>query len=91
MGYLPPHHVILLVDNILRQSLVDDDRFTLKPANGRKHPTVKLTALAYADDVTITSYSSSGDERTLRRFQFHSEAIGLKLFTSKAKVHHVGY
>ena len=35
---LSPHLVILLVDYILRQSLVDEDGLTLKPANGRRHP-----------------------------------------------------
>ena len=88
-GTLSPHLFILLVDYILRQSLVDEDGFTLKPANGRRHPVVTLTALAYADDVAVTCDSTSGAESTLRRLQFHSEAIGLKL--NAAKVLHVGY
>ena len=75
---LSPHLFILLVDYILRQSLVDEGGFTLKPANDRRHPAVTLTALALADDVaitsdiTITSDSASGAERTLCRLQFHS-------------------
>ena len=79
---------ILLVDYILRQSLVDEDELTLKPANGRRHPAVILTALAYADDVAITNDSASGDDRTIRRHQFHPEAVGLKLNASKTIVHH---
>ena len=39
---LSPHLLILLVDYILRQSLVDEDGFTLKPASGRRHPAVTL-------------------------------------------------
>ena len=50
-----------------------------------------MTALAYADDVAIISHSASGAERTLRRLQFHSEVIGLKLNVAKTKVLHVGY
>ena len=50
-----------------------------------------MTALAYAEDVAITSDSASGAESTLRRLQFHSEAIGLKLNAAKTKVLHVGY
>ena len=88
---LSPHLFILLVDCILRQSFVDEDRFTLKPANGCRHPAVTLTALAYADDVAIASNSASGAERTLRRLQFHSDAIGLKLNAANTKVLHVGY
>ena len=57
---LLPHIFILLVDYIFRQSLIDEDGFTLKPAKGRRHPAVTLTALAYADDVAITSDSASG-------------------------------
>ena len=86
-----PHLSNLLVDYILWQSLVDEDGFTLKRASGRGHPAVTLTALAYADDVAITSDSASGAESTLRRLQFHSEAIGLKLNAAKTKVLHVGY
>ena len=88
---LSPHLFIPLVDCILRQSLVDEDRFTLKPANGRRHPSVILNALPYADYVAITSYCASGAERTLRWLKFHSEAIGLKLNAAKPKVFHVGY
>ena len=82
---------ILLVDYILRQSLVDEDRFTLKTANGRRHLTVTLTALAYADDVAIISDYASGAANTLRWLQFYSETIDLKLNASKTKVLHVGY
>ena len=88
---MSPHLFILLVDYILRQSLVDEDGSTLMPANGRRHPAVTLTALAYADDVAITSDSASGAERTIRRLQFHSGAIGLKLNAEKTEVLHVGY
>ena len=87
---LSPHLFILLVDYILRQSLVDVDGFTLKPANGRRHPAVILTALAYADDVAISSDSSSGAKSSLRRLQFHSEAISLKMNAAKTKVLFVG-
>ena len=88
---LSPHLFILLVDYILRQPLVDEDGFTLKPANGRRHPAVTLTALSCADDVAITSDSASGAESTLLRLQFHSEMIVLKLNVAKTKVLHVGY
>ena len=64
-----PHISILLVDYILRLSLVDEDGFTPKPANGRRYPAVTLTALAYSVHVVITSDSASGAERTLRRLQ----------------------
>ena len=88
---LSPYLFILLVDYILRQSLVNEDGLTLKPANGRRHPAIISTALAYADDVAITSDSASGAERTLHRLQLHSEAIGLKLNVAKTTVLHVGY
>ena len=86
-----PHLFILLVDYILRQSLGDEDGFTVKPANGRKHPVFAFTALACADDVAINSDSARGAERILRRLQTHSEAIDLKLNAAKTKVLHVGY
>ena len=85
------HIFIQLVDCILKLSLVDEDGFTLKPANGPRHPAVTVTALAYADDVAITSDSASGAERTLHRLQFYSEAVSLKLKVVITKVLHAGY
>ena len=85
---LSPHIFILLVDYILRQSLVDEDGFTLKTANGGRHPSATLTALAYANDVEITSDTTSGAERTLHQLQFYSEAVGLKLNAAKTNVLH---
>ena len=84
---LSPHIFILLVDYIIRQSLVDEDGFTLKPAIGRRYPAVTLTA----DDVAITRDSASGAEKALIRLQFYSEAVGLKLNAAKTNVLHVGY
>ena len=84
---LSPHLFILQVDYILRQSLVDEDGFTLKLANGRRHPAVTLSALAYADDVAITGDSASGAESTLRQLQFQSEAVGLKLNAAETKAY----
>ena len=55
------------------------------------HPAVTLTALTYAENIANSSDSASGAERTLRRLQFHSEAIGLKLYSAKTIVLHVGY
>ena len=75
-----PHILIQIVDYVLRQSLVDEDRFTMKPANGRRDSAVTLTALAYANDVSIISA-----EVTSCRLQFHSEAIGLKLNAQEQK------
>ena len=53
------HLFILMVDYILRQSLVDEDGSTLKQANGRRHPAVTFTALAYTDDVVIADSNGS--------------------------------
>ena len=48
---------------VVIQSHDVEDGLTLKPANGRRHPAVTLTALTYADDVAITSDSANGPER----------------------------
>ena len=59
------------------------------PANGRRHPAVTMTALAYADGVAITCDSAIGAERTIRRPQLYSEAVGLKLNAEKTKYLHI--
>ena len=61
---LSPHLLIQLVGYIHGQSLVDEDRFILKQANGPTHPAVTLTALAYTDDVAITGDFASCAGRT---------------------------
>ena len=66
---LSPHIFILLVDYILKKSHVSEDGYTLKQANGHRHPAITLTALAYASNIAIISDSTSGAERTLRRLQ----------------------
>ena len=75
---LSPHISILLVYYILRQSLVNKDGSTLKPAIGCRNLATLMTALTYAEDVAITSDSTSDAECTLHRLQFYSEAVGSK-------------
>ena len=66
---LSPHISILIVDYIFRKkSIVDEYEFSLKPANGRRHPAIAISALEYAFDVAITSDSAGGTERSIHRF-----------------------
>ena len=44
---LSPYVFILLVDCILRQSIVNEDGFALKPANDHRHSAVTLTAVEF--------------------------------------------
>ena len=61
------------------------------PSTGRSHPAVTLAALAYANDVAITSDYANVVGRTLPRLHFCSEAVGLKLSAAKTKNLLVGY
>ena len=83
---LSPHLLILLIDYIFRQSLIDEDGFTLNPANVRRYPAVTLTALAYTDDVAITIDSASGVERHYAGSSF----IQRRLNAARTEVLHVG-
>ena len=85
------HFSILLFAYILRQSRVDEDGITLKPANSFGYPAVAMSVLAYADYVAITSGSAPGAERTLHRLQLHSVTVGLMLNAAKTEDPQVGY
>ena len=85
---LLPHIFILLVDNIFRQSLVDEDGFALNPANGRRHPAATLTDYHMLTMLQLPM-TTSGAECTLHWLQFYSEALVLKLNAARTKVLHV--
>ncbi|KAL8584102.1 hypothetical protein ACOMHN_011717 [Nucella lapillus] len=53
---LSPFLFITVLDSVLRQTLREEDGFTVKRRRSSRHPeTKKLCALAYADDIAIIS------------------------------------
>ncbi|KAL8624354.1 hypothetical protein ACOMHN_012754 [Nucella lapillus] len=46
---------ITVLDSVLRQTLREEDGFTVKRRRRSRHPKTKLCALAYADDIAIIS------------------------------------
>ncbi|KAL8611562.1 hypothetical protein ACOMHN_067246 [Nucella lapillus] len=57
---LSPFLFITVLDSVLRQTLREEDGFTVKRRRSSRHPETKLCALAYADDIAIISDTPDG-------------------------------
>ncbi|KAL8614931.1 hypothetical protein ACOMHN_059854 [Nucella lapillus] len=76
--------------SVLRQTLREEDGFTVKRRRSSRHPKTKLCALAYADDIAISSNTPDGAERTLHRLVSSDSRVGLEISKPKREVIHIG-
>ncbi|KAL8558244.1 hypothetical protein ACOMHN_040942 [Nucella lapillus] len=82
---LSPFLFITVLDSVLRQTLREEDGFTVKPRRSSRHPETKLCALAYADDIAIISDTPDGAERTLHRLVSSASRVGLEIRKPKKR------
>ncbi|KAL8562787.1 hypothetical protein ACOMHN_022662 [Nucella lapillus] len=87
---LSPFLFITDLDSVLRQTLREEDGFTVKRRRSSRHPETKLCALAYADDIAIISDTPDGAERTLHRLVLSTSHVGLEMSKPKTEVIHIG-
>ncbi|KAL8624856.1 hypothetical protein ACOMHN_002549 [Nucella lapillus] len=76
--------------SVLRQTLREEDGFTVKRRRSSCHPVTKLCTLAYADDIAIISDTPDGTERTLHRLVSSASRVGLEISKPKTEVIHIG-
>ena len=60
--------------------------FTLTPRRSRRHPTVVLTDLDYADDISLLSDSVEQAQELLNRVELECSKVGLRLNAKKTEV-----
>ncbi|KAJ4939839.1 hypothetical protein JOQ06_029275, partial [Pogonophryne albipinna] len=60
--------------------------FTLTPRRSRRHPTVVLTDLDYADDISLLSDSVEQAQELLNRVESECAKVGLRLNAKKTEV-----
>ncbi|KAL8587252.1 hypothetical protein ACOMHN_013336 [Nucella lapillus] len=87
---LSPFLFITVLDSVLRQTLREEDGFTVKRRRSSRHPETKLCALAYADDIAFISDTPDGAERTLHRLVSSASRVGLEISKPKTEVIHIG-
>ena len=64
---LSPFLFVMVMDFALRRALREDDGFVVAGRRSSRHPAVRLTCLAYADDVALTCCDPAAAQRAVRR------------------------
>ena len=87
---LSPYLFIVLLDYALKKTLQDDVGLVVRKRNGRRHPTVYVGVLAYADDICLLAESIDDVKCSLHRLETSAAKIGLTINYNKAKAMHLG-
>lgn len=88
---LAPLLFIIILDYVLRRALCDEeDSYILRPRMCSRQPCVRLSALAYADDIALLCSGPEAALRTLTRLHNEGLKVGLKISAKKTEVMHIG-
>ena len=82
--------IIVLLDYSLKMTLQDDVGFVVCKLNGRRHPTIHIGVLAYADDICLLAESIDDAKCSLHRLESFAAEIGLTINHNKTKTMHLG-
>ena len=85
---LAPFLSIIVLDYALRQAIGDSEEelgFTLTPRRSRRHPTVSLADLDFADDISLLSNQIEQAQELLIRVERSCMKVGLELNVKKTK------
>ena len=87
---LSPFLFVVIMDFVLRRTLQEEDGFIVANRRSSRHPAIRLTCLAYADDVALTCCDPAAAQRAVRRLVEEGERVGLRINLNKTKVLHIG-
>ena len=87
---LAPLLFVIILDYVLRHSLRDEDAYILQPRTCSRQPCVRISALAYADDIALMCSDPDAAQRTLSRLYAEGLKVGLKVSAAKTEVMHIG-
>lgn len=87
---LAPYLFVIVMDYVMRKSMLDDDAFIYRRRLSSRHPAIVIPALAYADDAALLSNTAAGAQRQLHRFEAASAEVGLHLNANKTEVMYIG-
>ncbi|KAJ4947922.1 hypothetical protein JOQ06_009951, partial [Pogonophryne albipinna] len=86
---LAPFLFIMVLDYALRKAISGREQdlgFTLTPRRSRRHPTVVLTDLDYADDISLLSDIMEQAQELLNRVESECAKVDLRLNAKKTEV-----
>ena len=87
---LSPFLFVMVMDFVLRRSLREEDGFLVARRTSSRHPAIRLTCLAYADDVALICNDPAAAQRAVCRIAEEGERVGLHINIAKTEVLHVG-
>ena len=83
---LAPFLFITQLDYVLCETLLDNiDGFTITPRRSSRYPAVRIGALVYADDITITCDTIEQAQNVFRRLEMNASKVGLKINLKKRR------
>ena len=82
---LAPFLFIIILDYVLRESMISDLGVTLKRRQSSRQPAVYLTDLDYADDIALLSETISNAQSLLSNLESAALEVGLTINVSKTK------
>ena len=86
---LAPFLFIIVLDYALRKAIDKSDGLTLSRRRSRRHPSVHLADLDFADDIVLIDESIREAERVLHKVELATQSIGLFLNVQKTKYMHM--
>ena len=86
---LSPYLFFVLLDYALKKTLQDDVVLVVRKRNSRRHPSIYIGVLAYADDICLLAESIDDVECSLHRLETSAAEIGLAINHKKTKAMHL--
>jgi hypothetical protein len=87
---LAPFLFVIVIDYVLRHAFPNDDLgIELSRRRSSRHPAVRLSVLAYADDIALLSRSIPDAQVMLERLESYAASVGLHINTGKTKALHI--
>ena len=76
-----------VVDYILRETVRETGiEYTLVNSNGRRHPAMKISELAFADDVALVTNTTTEAQILLHAVESYARKVGLYLNPKKTEI-----
>jgi hypothetical protein len=82
---LAPFLFIVMLDYVLRRSLLETDSYSLQ-----SNPPIYLPALAFADDIALLCPTPEAAQSQVTRLHNEAAKVGLRISPSKTEVLHIG-
>eukprot|EP00111_Clytia_hemisphaerica_P004088 TCONS_00011696-protein len=83
---LAPFLFIIVLDYALRKAIKSSDGLTLFRQRSRRHPSIHIADLDFADDIALIDESIKEAERVLHKVELATQSIGLFLNIQKNQI-----